>query len=471
MSISLSRCLIYSVLLFGIAPWPLHSAACDDPLARLVSVEGQVQRSDCGTQGWCDADLFMPICDGQSVRTGADSRAAVQLVADESVLRLDQRTTLLIKATDPVSRGLLLDLVEGAMNLFSRTRRSLSIELPFMALAIKGTEFQVRAFESKSRIDLFDGVVEASNSQGSLTLHAGQSALAVAGEPPRLMALVDPIDAVQWSFYYTPLIAALAVADDDQAVADAVRDATRGDPVQALLKLDQIPAKQRRPSWHSVRAAILLTVGRVDMARAQLDAAAAADPGNADVAALRAVIALTKGDAVGARQALDRRSANSAAAWLAESYLRQNAGRLREALTATRRALELQPNNALLVAREAELLLTEGRLGKAVARAEQSLAMAGGDVSLGHIVLGFALLAERRPRPPRSPSIARSSWTRGTHYRDWGSDWPQSAKVGCRPVPRSSKSRWRWTRADRCSEAISARRTSSRIAMRWPPTN
>lgn len=384
-------------LLSCIAGWPSLVAACDNPLARVVSIEGQVQRSDCGNQPWCDAVLQMPVCDGQRVRTGAHSRAAIQLTSDASVLRLDQYTTLLVESTDQASRGLLLELFEGAVNLFSRTPSSLLINTSFIAAAIKGTEFQVRTFDNSSRIDLFEGVVEASNSEGSLTLHAGQSALAVAGKPPRLMALVDPIDAVQWSLYYTPLIATLAGRDGDGTEADAVRVATRGDLIRALQELDGVPKRERLPSWHIVRAAILLSVGRVDRAQTELDAAETADPGIADAAALRAVIALTRGSAGDARQALARRASNSAAVWLVESYLRQNAGRLPKALAATRQALELQPNNALLIAREAELLLTEGRLGNAVARAEQSLEITG-DVPLGHIVLGFAYLAERRPQ-------------------------------------------------------------------------
>ena len=213
---------------------------------------------------------------------------AVVLVNAE-VLRLDQETTLKLKDVPlDAAQPTLLDLAFGAVQSFSRAPRKVNVNTSYMTLAIRGTEFVIRADREQSRLTVLEGEVVASNALGELPVPGGQSAVAGAGQAPRLDLVVRPRDAVQWSLFYPPLFT--APPGDPPALQDARRLAAVGDVAGAVAAVDKLAPADRTPAVLTYRAALLLQVGRAQEARADLDAALAADPGAADALALRAVI-------------------------------------------------------------------------------------------------------------------------------------------------------------------------------------
>src|SRR5918995_25546 len=68
-------------------------APCEPPAARVVSIQGTVELKRAGTDLWTPAMLEEALCIGDALRVGEASRAALAL-ANDSTLRLDQRTTL-----------------------------------------------------------------------------------------------------------------------------------------------------------------------------------------------------------------------------------------------------------------------------------------------------------------------------------------------------------------------------------------
>ena len=75
------------LLVFGGA---VH-AACDTPVGEFVSITGSVDVQSTGAAGWSAAALGTQLCEGDTIRVGERSRAAVSLI-NEAVLRIDQNT-------------------------------------------------------------------------------------------------------------------------------------------------------------------------------------------------------------------------------------------------------------------------------------------------------------------------------------------------------------------------------------------
>ena len=135
-----------------------------------------MQRAD--TPRWQPAAMGDQLCEGDAVRAGRRSRAAVTLI-NEAVLRLDQNTTLqLVDITAEEEERSFLDLVMGAIQSFSRSPRLLAVNTPYLNAAVEGTEFFVEVAADQSSVIVFEGVVAATNPQGELRLASGEGAAA-----------------------------------------------------------------------------------------------------------------------------------------------------------------------------------------------------------------------------------------------------------------------------------------------------
>ena len=195
------------------APIPKTSHAaevCAPVLARVVSLQGTVEFRSSETEPWTDAALNDLLCAEYWIRVGPSSRAALALPND-SVLRLDQQTTVRLRAQAEETRS-LLELLLGTLYLFSHRPRALEIDTPFVNAATEGTEFLVSVGADQTRIIVFEGRILAKNPDGELLLASGEAAVAAAGAAPRAQIVAQPRDAVAWTLYYPPILVALAGA-------------------------------------------------------------------------------------------------------------------------------------------------------------------------------------------------------------------------------------------------------------------
>ena len=187
---------------------PSFSAAaastCEPWVAKLVSVQGNVEVRRAGEMQWQPIRLDETYCAGDMLRVQERSRAAVVL-RNEINLRLDQNTTITFIGLER-ERTSLLDLLIGAAYFFSRIPRTLQVTTPFVNAAVEGTEFFVKVERDQAFLSIFEGLVAATNQAGSLTLTGGQSAIARVGEAPIPRVVVRPRDAVQWALYYPPIL-------------------------------------------------------------------------------------------------------------------------------------------------------------------------------------------------------------------------------------------------------------------------
>ncbi|MEL0587337.1 MAG: FecR domain-containing protein [Candidatus Thiodiazotropha sp. (ex. Lucinoma kazani)] len=311
-------------LLVLLLPGHLLAAECE-PVAKLISLEGAVETKRANEETWHSAALKQGFCTGDTLRTGYDSRAAVRLT-NETLLRLDGDSALTFTHVEKKARS-IIDLLLGAVHFISRTPKSLEVRTPYVNASIEGTEFVVQIKESATDVTVFEGLVVATNTAGSIELAANQAAHAANNQAPVRIARAIPLEAVTWALYYPPL--------PEQP------DATDTLEQQTITAIAQ---------------------NRIDEA-AEL-----------------------------AKQALANDS-QSAAAYMAQSYVDQAQFNIPAALANSQKAAELAPQSALTQARLAEVWLMTGNTNSAQQAANQAVAL-DPKLSLSHTVLGFASLRE-----------------------------------------------------------------------------
>ena len=296
----------------------------------------------------------------------------------------------------------------GAFQSFSRAPRALEVNTPYINGLIEGTEFLMRVEADQSLITVFEGKVAASNDLGRLLLAGGESAVAKKGEAPQPQIVVRPRDAVQWALYYPPVLSALGgqagrvPPGEPPAVKKALEAAARGDAYGAMELLERTPASDRNAQFHLYRAALLLNVGRVNEARADIDGALKQDPKAGLAYALRSIIHVVQNEREEALADAERavQLSPTAAARIALSYAQQADFRIEAARDTLLAAVEQHPDDPLAWARLGELWLMLGERDKA-REAARTAASLDPDLARTQLVLGFAALAEFRTRDAR----------------------------------------------------------------------
>ncbi|MCB1724190.1 MAG: FecR domain-containing protein [Gammaproteobacteria bacterium] len=370
-------------------------AACDAAVGRFISIEGSVSVQSVEGGRWQDAKLSRHLCEGDSIRVGERSRAAVALIND-AVVRIDQNTAMrLLDINKEKSERSWLDLLRGAFQSFSRKPTFLTVNTPYLNGSIEGTEFTMRVEDGATAITVFEGVVVASNDLGEVALNRGDSTRVAAGEAPQRRTLVDPRDQVVWALYYPPILSTAGLGDMRGELADAVRCSRSGDMHCAFAALERVPAGARDNAYLAVRASSLLAVGRVEAARADIDAMLQREPGDGLAHALRAVVgvALNQTDAaLGDGVRAVELAPDSVAAKIALSYAQQATLQLPAARDTLQQAVGQAPQSGLAWARLAELQLALGDRQAALASAEHAVELEP-ELSRTQNILGFVALA------------------------------------------------------------------------------
>ncbi len=335
--------------LFAQTPAPTSKAESE-----LLTLEGTVQVMPIGGTGWVTGQTNLPLHIGDRLRTGARSRATVRL-SDLTVLRVNELTTLQIRAPQQPGKQSMLDLNSGSTYFLSRTRPpEQEFRTPLTSGAIRGTEFNLAVAEDgRTVVTLIDGQVSLSNSLGHVDMNSGEQGTVDPGQPPVKTAMLEAANIIQWCLYYPGVLNVdeLEFTDaEKQSLSDSLAAYRAGDLLQALA----LCPWEGEPGSEAVRiyrAALLLSVGQVEKSEALLKAA----QDSPQVAALRQVIAVTKYAATKSTGA-----PRSSSEWLAESYARQSRNELPSALAAARTAATNSPNFGFAWERVAELEFSFG---------------------------------------------------------------------------------------------------------------
>jgi tetratricopeptide (TPR) repeat protein len=213
---------IILVLLVGAAA-ALSEARAASPLAgKLVYLEGQVAVRRGDAAEWLPAQANQELFQGDAVKTGAASRAAI-LCLDESQIKLNENTLLILKSVAPSPRlrpgqplpaaaapppSSLYRLIEGEIWLRNKNEKfHFELETPAVTATIRGTEFNIRVKkDGATSVTLLEGNVCLANTLGQVCLQPGEEGLTLPGQAPSKQVLLQPADAVQWSLYYPGII-------------------------------------------------------------------------------------------------------------------------------------------------------------------------------------------------------------------------------------------------------------------------
>jgi tetratricopeptide (TPR) repeat protein len=368
-------------------------------IARAVSVQGTVEVQRVGETQWQPVKLNDQFRPGDTIRVQERSRADVALL-DQSVLRLNANTTITLQAVKEERTG-VVDLLRGAAHFFSRGPGSLEVQTPFAIAGVRGTEFLVSVETDKAFLTIFEGTVSAANQAGSLTLTSGQSAVAEAGKAPVLRVVARPRDAVQWALYYPPVL--YLRPDEFPAgpgwqgmVRQSLEFYLRGDLQKAFESIATVPGTISDPRFFAYRASLLLAVGRVDEANADIERVLNLNPNDSNALALQTIIAVVQNEnerAFDVAQKAVGAAPNSATALIALSYAQQARFDLEGARASLQKVVEFEPQNALAWARLAEIHSSFGELDQALGAAQEAVAREP-NLSRTQTVLGFAYLTQ-----------------------------------------------------------------------------
>ena len=337
---------------------------------------------------WTEAEKGQVIPIHDRLRTGALSRAAVRLT-DLSVLRLDELTTIEILPPQTASDKPTLDVKAGLMYMFSREKPSdLQIRTPVATGALRGTEFAVQVgANGRTTLTMFDGEVAVSNAHGKVVVHSGEQANVEPGQAPTKTAVIEATNIIQWCLYYPGVIDtdALALSASEKSQLAASLSAYKSGDLLGALSTYPAGRTPASPDERVYRAALLLSVGQVDKAKAELGRS-----GGKGAEALEELIAAVKFETYARKQ-----QPAGAADWMAESYYQQSRGDLEKALVAARNAAQAAPAFGFAWSRVAELEFSFGRTPQALRALEISLNLSPRNAQ-AVALQGFLLSAENK---------------------------------------------------------------------------
>ena len=172
---------------------------------KVVSVQGNVTWSVVNNATLTQAKLNDALCVGDTVRVGAKSRAVLRL-PNETTVPLDQNTVFRLKEAIAEKDPTLIELLQGAIHVITRTPKPFKVETPYLNANVEGTEFYVGVDSQEARVAVIEGKVNVSNEQGAVLLVDNEAATARKGQAPQKTLTIKPRDAVQWALYFPPVI-------------------------------------------------------------------------------------------------------------------------------------------------------------------------------------------------------------------------------------------------------------------------
>jgi outer membrane receptor protein involved in Fe transport/Flp pilus assembly protein TadD len=372
------------------APPPLTNG-----VAQLLEPQGRVEVLRRDTTMWLRATNTLSLRPGDTIRTGSDSRALLQ-VSGHSAVRLGELTLFQVRETPTAPRRPLLRLVKGVLYFFHRARpASLDFETPLVSGAIRGTEFALSVPEDGSaRLSLFDGEVDLTNPQQVLLhLTSGEVGVCAADGTLTKTALLQAVNIIQWCLYYPAVLDPDELSFDPDTVAALQNSLSAYRAGDLLGALAAYPA-QRQPANDAekvYRAALFLVAGNVDAADSLLGSLTAP---SGQAKALSRLILAVKGQP---ELAATLPSSPAASELLAESYRLQAQASLPAALAVAQRAVERAPQFGFAWARLAELEFSFGHTAKAETALGRALALSPRNAQ-ALTVRGFVLAGQDRTK-------------------------------------------------------------------------
>jgi tetratricopeptide (TPR) repeat protein len=212
--------LLMALLALMLLPARLAAMPGESAVGKVVAVQGQVVVRRSGSTQWETVQVGAPLYAGDAVRTGPNCRAAI-LCADESQIKLNENTIVILKSIAPSPRlqpvvpagqgpppASHYEVPQGEIWLRNKHEKfHFELDTPAVTAIIRGTELNIKVQPNgTTRVILLEGKVCLTNPQGEVCLVPGEEAHIIPGQEPHKRVIVQPADAVQWVLYYPGII-------------------------------------------------------------------------------------------------------------------------------------------------------------------------------------------------------------------------------------------------------------------------
>ncbi|MGH8129364.1 MAG: FecR domain-containing protein, partial [Steroidobacteraceae bacterium] len=233
------------------------AASCAPVVARVVSLQGNVEVRRAGMPAWLKVSrLDTSLCAGDRLRTEALSRAAL-FVQPETLVRVDQNTTISLGQTtdevlvefhtDEISQTARSAQACGAGYFITRFPRKFKVTTAHMNAAVEGTEFMVESSCEATKLTVLEGQVlsQSAATQETRLLTAGQRLESGTAIGSAFSTVVRQADAVQWVLRYPPLSDATTKSEipseaECQALPETSRTTCLTELAEGLLRLGRV---------------------------------------------------------------------------------------------------------------------------------------------------------------------------------------------------------------------------------------
>jgi len=183
-------------------------------IAKLVYVEGDVEVQKPGGE-WSKASLDMNLEKDDSVRTGNDSIAEIEL-DDGSTVKLGEETTIAILSLDEIGPAkekvsifnLILGEIKATVLKILGKKAGFEVQTPACIAGVRGTDFIVSAeADEAANVEVLDGnvVVEGIGLYGErgapLEIKAGLSSRIEKGKPPMPGQKIEAYRRARWELW------------------------------------------------------------------------------------------------------------------------------------------------------------------------------------------------------------------------------------------------------------------------------
>jgi len=396
----------FALLIFLLVAIDLSWAA-PPPAGKLILVQGEVSVRRAGATQWEAARLNQELYAGDAVRTGPASRAAI-ICVDESQIKLNEKTLLILKSVTPSPRLLpgqitpaapmmapssIYEVPEGEIWLRNKREKfQFELQTPAAQATIRGTEFNIQVGpEGATRIILLEGNLCISNVYGEICLRPGEQGFVIPGRAPTKQILVQPDDAVQWSLYYPGIF--------------SFRD----------LPLTPPPGLTRAPAGPPALAALIQQAaaaydqGRLEEARGLAETVLRQDPLNVRALTLMGWISLERNAPEEALDYFSRVRAVDGMAIIGQALSRYRMGDQVGAYESMQQAHGLPPS-PVLVGMTGYFALLAGRVEQAKAALEDIVRKAP-DAPLPRALLTQIYLVQKRKEAAQSEAAVLARFT------------------------------------------------------------
>ncbi|MFW6134027.1 MAG: FecR family protein [Elusimicrobiota bacterium] len=130
-------------------------------VAKITKIQGEVSYLSVNKYEWESAALNMELELGGQLKTSVDSIAEIKFNSGHSAL-LSEKSSMVISKADKDNTK--LDIFEGKLR--SKVKKLIKnqayiIKTPQAVCAVRGTDFSVEVMEGITRVEVFEGIVEA----------------------------------------------------------------------------------------------------------------------------------------------------------------------------------------------------------------------------------------------------------------------------------------------------------------------